>query len=79
VRFAVLAIGLFVGLAVSLPLLGCLREGTEAFNDVLYCPAFVIVYWYAFGFAFLPSYLVPAMVLSCAGTFFWALFDRGHR
>lgn len=74
VRFAVLAVGLFVGLAVFFPLFACLRDDTP--DSVLHCPAFVIVYWYAFGLVFLPLYLVPAMVMAGAGTIGWAWFDR---
>ena len=78
VRFAVLATGLFLGLAVFFPLFACLRDDTGTLDRVLHCPAFVIVYWYAFGSVFLPIYLVPAAVLACAGTIFWAFFDRNR-
>jgi hypothetical protein len=78
VRFAVLATGLFVGLAVFFPLFACLRDDTGALDNVLHCPGVVVVYWYVFGSAFLPIYLVPAMALACAGTLFWALFDRNR-
>ena len=75
-RFGVLVAGLFAALAVFFPFYACVKYDVSTLKDALDCPVEVLVYWYVFGDAFLPIYLVPAVVLACPCTVFWAWRDR---